>query len=71
MRHEHERAPRARWAPLVRFGRLVVALLRELADETAYRRHLAAAGRAASPAEWRRFSDARLARRYERHCKCC
>jgi len=30
---------------LRRFGRLVLALLREIADENAYRRHLAAHGR--------------------------
>jgi hypothetical protein len=53
-----------------RFGRLVMALLRELADENAYRRHLAAHGRAHSGAEWKRFSEERLRARYTRP-KCC
>ena len=39
-----------------RFGSLILALLRELADENAYQRHLAAHGRAHSAEEWRRFS---------------
>jgi hypothetical protein len=55
---------------LKRFARLVMALLRELGDENAYRRHLAAHGRAPSPAEWRRFSDQRLHARFIRP-KCC
>jgi hypothetical protein len=52
------------------FGRLVMALLRELADENAYRRHLAAHGRAHSGAEWKRFSEERLRARFTRP-KCC
>ncbi|MEZ5400551.1 MAG: hypothetical protein R2729_12840 [Bryobacteraceae bacterium] len=46
------------------------ALLRELADENAYQRHLAAHGREHSGEEWRRFSNARLRAKYER-AKCC
>ena len=53
-----------------RFGGLVLALLRELADENAYRRHLEAHGRAHSPAEWRRFSEERLRAKYAR-ARCC
>ena len=53
-----------------RFGRLVLALLRELADENAYQRHLEAHGRPASPEEWRRFMDERLRAKYAR-AKCC
>ncbi len=49
-----------------RAWRLFVALLRELAGENAYRRHLAAHGRAPSPEEWRRFVDSR----YRPRC-CC
>jgi hypothetical protein len=49
---------------------VLVAVLRELADEGAYRRHLAAHGRPHSAAEWRRFSDACLRARYMR-VKCC
>ena len=56
--------------PLKKLGALVWALLRELADESAYRRHLAAHGRPHSAAEWRRFSDERLRARYTR-AKCC
>lgn len=53
-----------------RLGRFILALLRELGDESAYQRHLEAHGRAHSPAEWRRFSDERLRARYAR-AKCC
>ena len=53
-----------------RFFRLVLSLLRELADENAYQRHLTAHGRAASPEEWRRFTDERLRAKYAR-AKCC
>jgi hypothetical protein len=55
---------------LIRFGKFVMDLLRELGDENAYRRHLAAHGRAPSRAEWKRFSDERLRARYVRP-KCC
>jgi hypothetical protein len=50
--------------------RLLLALLRELADENAYRRHLAAHGRRHSPEEWRRFWDERLPARFVRP-RCC
>jgi hypothetical protein len=53
-----------------RFGKLVLALLRELGDENAYRRHLEARGRAPSREEWKRFSDERLRARYIRP-RCC
>ena len=53
-----------------RLGRFILALLRELADESAYRRHLSAHGRAHSAAEWRRFSDARQRARYATP-RCC
>jgi hypothetical protein len=48
--------------------RLFVRLLRELADENAYRRHLD--GRPPSKEEWRRFSEERLRAKYAR-AKCC
>jgi len=54
----------------MRFFRLILRLFRELADENAYARHLAAHGRAHSPAEWRRFSEDRLAAKFAR-AKCC
>jgi hypothetical protein len=45
-------------------------VLREIADENAYERHLAAEHRAHSPEEWRRFLDKRLACKFAR-AKCC
>jgi hypothetical protein len=53
-----------------RLFQLLRGLLRELADESAYERHLAAHGTTHSPEEWRRFSDARLRAKYMR-AKCC
>jgi hypothetical protein len=53
-----------------RLFRLVMALLRELGDENAYQRHLAAHGRAHSGEEWRRFSEQHLRAKYAR-AKCC
>jgi hypothetical protein len=55
---------------LRRLGAFVLALLRELSDENAYQRHLAARGRAHSPEEWRYFSEHRLRAKYAR-AKCC
>jgi len=51
-------------------GRILLGLLKELSDENAYQRHLAAHGRPHSPPEWRRFSDQHLAAKYTRP-KCC
>jgi hypothetical protein len=48
----------------------VLALLREIGDESAYQRHLAAHGREHSGAEWRRFSEERMRSKYAR-AKCC
>jgi len=53
-----------------RLLRFVLDLLRELADENAYQRHLRAHHLTPSPEEWRRFSDERLRAKYAR-CKCC
>ena len=53
-----------------RLFQLVMALLRELADENAYQRHLTAHGTTHSGAEWRRFSEERLSAKYSR-AKCC
>ena len=50
--------------------RLLLTLLRELADENAYARHLAAHGVVHSPEEWRRFFEERLRAKYAR-AKCC
>lgn len=49
---------------------LLLELLRELADENAYRRHLAAHGQEPSPEAWRRFCDERLGARFVRP-RCC
>jgi len=50
--------------------RTVWAILREISDENAYARHLRVHRRPHSGAEWRRFLDERLARKYARP-KCC
>lgn len=55
---------------LRRFGRILLSILKELADENAYERHLAAHGRVHSPAEWRAFCEHRLQAKYAR-AKCC
>jgi hypothetical protein len=52
------------------FLRGVMNLLREIADENAYQRHLQVHGRVHSAAEWRRFLDERLARKFAQS-KCC
>ncbi len=49
---------------------ILIGLLRELSDESAYRRHLAAHGREHSAREWRRFSDERFRSKFTRP-KCC
>jgi hypothetical protein len=53
-----------------RLARLLLELLRELGDESAYRRHLAAHGRPHSGEEWRRFSEERFNAKFTRP-KCC
>ncbi len=45
-------------------------LLKEIGDQNAYQRHLAAHGVTDSPAEWRRFSDERFRQKYAK-AKCC
>lgn len=52
------------------FFRIVMGLLRELSDESAYQRHLSAHGCAHSGEEWRKFSEHRLKAKYMR-AKCC
>ncbi len=54
----------------MKFWRYLRDLLRELSDETAYRRYLAMNGRTHSGAEWRLFSDGRHRAKYAR-AKCC
>jgi hypothetical protein len=55
---------------LTQLGRIILGILREIADENAYARHLAAHGVTHSAAEWRRFSEHRLRAKYAR-AKCC
>lgn len=54
----------------MRFWRTILAILRELADENAYRRHLAAHGGVNSPEEYRRFQTEHFKAKYQR-AKCC
>jgi hypothetical protein len=49
---------------------IILGILREIGDETAYERHLASHGRAHSGAEYRRFAECRLRLKYQR-AKCC
>jgi hypothetical protein len=51
-------------------ARVVWGILRELSDESAYARHLAAKGLSPSAEEWRRFSECQMKRKYAR-AKCC
>ena len=48
----------------------VLCLLREIGDENAYQRYLAAHGLTHSAAAWRAFFDAKAKARYQR-AKCC
>ena len=52
------------------FRRIVMGILRELSDESAYARHLRAEGRQHSREEWRRFSECRMQAKYQRP-RCC
>jgi hypothetical protein len=57
-------------SPAHRTCRLVMDLLRELADERAYGRYLAAHSCEASPDAWRRFQDQRIQSKYA-NPRCC
>jgi hypothetical protein len=48
----------------------IMDLMREIGDENAYARHLAAHGVPHSAVEWRKFSDRRFRDKYQR-AKCC
>jgi len=52
------------------FLSIIIGILKEIADESPYERHLAVHGRTHSPAEWRRFSDQQTQRKYHRP-QCC
>jgi hypothetical protein len=49
---------------------IILGILREIGDETAYERHLASHGCEHSGAEYRRFAECRLRQKYQR-AKCC
>ena len=55
---------------LRRFGRIILSILREIADQNAYARYLAYHGLTHSPAEWRRFTERRFKVKYGK-AKCC
>jgi hypothetical protein len=55
---------------LSRIWRYSIHLARELSDESGYQRHLRQTGRSHSSAEWKRFIDHRLRRKYQ-NGKCC
>lgn len=52
------------------FWRIVIGILREIGDESAYQRYLAAHGATHCGAEWRRFSEEKMRGKYQR-AKCC
>jgi hypothetical protein len=52
------------------FGTIILRILKELADENAYERHLLAHGLLHSGKEWRHFCEHRLKAKYSRP-KCC
>jgi hypothetical protein len=49
---------------------IFIGFLREVSDQNAYARHLAAHNLQASPEAWRSFSDERFRTKYQR-AKCC
>jgi hypothetical protein len=49
---------------------ILIGILRELSDETAYARHLEVHRSEHSGSEWRRFHEERLRAKYQR-AKCC
>ena len=55
---------------LRQFARVFLAILRELADENAYNRHLKAHACRNSPEEYRRFQSEHFKAKYQR-AKCC
>jgi hypothetical protein len=55
---------------LRRARRIIVGILRELADQNAYKRHLAHCGAAHSPEEWKRFTEHRFRMKYSQG-RCC
>jgi len=48
----------------------IMSFLREIADESVYKRHLAAHGLTHSGEQWRKFCDSRLSAKHQRP-RCC
>jgi hypothetical protein len=57
-------------AALARLGRTILAILRELGDENAYRRYLLTHRGVHSPETYRRFQKEHFKAKYQR-AKCC
>lgn len=57
-------------ARLKTFWSIVVGILREISDESAYQRHLDRHGREHTGQEYRRFAECRLRQKYQR-ARCC
>lgn len=55
---------------MIRAFRILWLLIKELSDESPYRRHLTRHELSHSPEEWRRFLDDYFQRKYSRP-KCC
>jgi hypothetical protein len=53
-----------------RMRHIFAGILRELADQNAYRRHLERCGREHSAAEWKHFTDHRFRTKYSQG-RCC
>jgi hypothetical protein len=54
----------------MRLFRILLGILREIADQNAYARHLEAHKAVHSGSEWRRFCDERFRAKYQ-NAKCC
>lgn len=55
---------------LIELKKILLGILDEITDQTAYRRHLAAHGAEHSGVEWRRFCDERW-KAQARRPRCC
>ena len=53
-----------------RIQRILLGILREIADQNAYARHLAHHGVAHSASEWKRFTEHRFKMKYSQG-RCC
>jgi hypothetical protein len=53
-----------------RFFAIIIGILREIGDESAYSRYLRVHGVEASAEQWRKFSDRRMQGKYAK-AKCC